>query len=60
MVSRKTFAAWAGIVVVLCGGASFIVAAARNSYELTTASAAFAGAGLYLLFGKDPPARARD
>ncbi len=55
MKSRNHAASWAGLMVVLAGSGSFLFSSVRGSYEFVTASAAFAGVGLYLLFGKDPP-----
>jgi len=52
---NKQLAPWAGMLVVVAGSASFVYSAFLGSYEMVTASAAFTGAGLYLLFGKDPP-----
>lgn len=58
MKSRNNVASWAGLMVVLAGSTSFVFSAYGGSYELATASAGFAGVGLYLLFGKDPPSSA--
>lgn len=55
MKSPNRAASWAGLMVVLAGSGSFLFSAFRGSYEIATASAAFAGVGLYLLFGKNPP-----
>ncbi len=56
MRTDKQLAGWAGLVVVIAGSGSFLYSCVwAGSYELATASAAFAGGGLYLLFGKEPP-----
>jgi len=46
----------AAFIVVLSGSTGLGLSCHARSYELATASATFACVGLYLLFGKTPPA----
>jgi hypothetical protein len=56
MRTENRLAGWAGIVVVVAGSGAFLYSCVgARSYELATASAAFTAAGLYLLFGREPP-----
>ena len=51
----RLMAPWAAMAVVLSGSVAFVYSAFVGVHEIATASAAFAGVGLYLLFGKNPP-----
>lgn len=60
MKKPDIFAKVAALIVVVAGSSGVGIACLSRSFELLTASATFAGAGLYLLFGMIPPASSSD
>ena len=53
---KHKIAACAGFLVVIVGSAAFLYSLiGLHSFEFMAAGAAFAGGGLYLLLGRNPP-----